>query len=457
MARTSELPESGACVAEHRRGEGELPRISCIRPSLTWPKPWPPRSGGRCAAHSPRSLTCSLSGAIARSKPSWPSSSKTVSIGQISSRTNSRIQSSCSWNSGSVEKSHAIAQPPPQCLAVVSSQRLAGIIRNFRTARAVGRSMKPIAALVALLALALAATPAAAEERLAVEPAPFTADAYGDVIAWSSYDTVAKTLLAAAAARRPAHRAGRRALRRSRSTSTSARAPTARRSSSTPAPATSSSTTPRRASSSRSPRSTRAASSAARASTAARSASSAQVRRKAGRLPPQGRRHAPPAAPALQGDARGRRPRAERARPVRDLPHRHRPDLLHARDALPRRRRQAPARLLRRERRRELRPDRHPHRVPAQHLLRAHERGLRPGQQVLPLRPALAQAVRRAGHEPCAVTDLARRPLPDEPQLRRLPGPPNIDPTATTSCELLLTDPIRFTRASRADQRRTRP
>ena len=53
--------------------------------------------------------------------------------------------------------------------------------------------MKPIAALVALLALALAATPAAAEQRLAVESAPFTADAHGDVIAWSSYDTVAKT------------------------------------------------------------------------------------------------------------------------------------------------------------------------------------------------------------------------------------------------------------------------
>ena len=53
--------------------------------------------------------------------------------------------------------------------------------------------MKPITALIALLALALAATPAAAAERLAVESAPFTADAYGDVIAWSSYDTVAKT------------------------------------------------------------------------------------------------------------------------------------------------------------------------------------------------------------------------------------------------------------------------
>ncbi len=36
-------------------------------------------------------------------------------------------------------------------------------------------------------------------------------------------------------------------------------------------------------------------------------------------------------------------------------------------------------------------------------------------------------------------------------------GPPDVDPTATPSCELVLTDPIRFTRAARADQRRTRP
>lgn len=53
--------------------------------------------------------------------------------------------------------------------------------------------MKPIAALIALLALALGAAPAAADERLAVESAPFTADAYGDVIAWSSYDPALKT------------------------------------------------------------------------------------------------------------------------------------------------------------------------------------------------------------------------------------------------------------------------
>ena len=53
--------------------------------------------------------------------------------------------------------------------------------------------MKPIAALVAVLAVLLAASPASAEERLAVEAAPFSADAYGDVVAWSAYDAAAKT------------------------------------------------------------------------------------------------------------------------------------------------------------------------------------------------------------------------------------------------------------------------
>jgi hypothetical protein len=53
--------------------------------------------------------------------------------------------------------------------------------------------MKPLAALVAVLALAAGAAPAAAEQRLATEASPFTADAYGDVIAWSAYDAASKT------------------------------------------------------------------------------------------------------------------------------------------------------------------------------------------------------------------------------------------------------------------------
>src|SRR3954453_21750551 len=189
MARISELPESGAWLPNTLGANTDEPRISCMRPSFTWPKPWPPRSGGRWAAHSPRSLTCSWSGATARSKPSWPSSSNTVSIGQISSRTKSRIQSSCSWNSGSVEKSHAIAY------RLLSSRRHKVGRNDPQLARRipVGRIMKPLAALTALLALALAlsAAPAGAAQTLATEAAPFNADAYGDVIAWSSYDRAA--------------------------------------------------------------------------------------------------------------------------------------------------------------------------------------------------------------------------------------------------------------------------
>ena len=53
--------------------------------------------------------------------------------------------------------------------------------------------MKPLLPLFALLALLAGAAPAAAEQRLAAEAAPFTADAYRGVIAWSSYDTATKT------------------------------------------------------------------------------------------------------------------------------------------------------------------------------------------------------------------------------------------------------------------------
>jgi hypothetical protein len=51
----------------------------------------------------------------------------------------------------------------------------------------------PLTALIATLALVAGAAPAAAEQRLATEAAPFVADAYGDVIAWSSYDAASKT------------------------------------------------------------------------------------------------------------------------------------------------------------------------------------------------------------------------------------------------------------------------
>jgi hypothetical protein len=47
--------------------------------------------------------------------------------------------------------------------------------------------------LLSLCAVAMCAAPASAETVLARESAPFTADAYGDVIAWSAYDPFTKT------------------------------------------------------------------------------------------------------------------------------------------------------------------------------------------------------------------------------------------------------------------------
>ena len=52
--------------------------------------------------------------------------------------------------------------------------------------------MKPLAAVLALLVVLAAPAPAAAEQRLATESFSFTADAYGNVVAWSSYDAAAR-------------------------------------------------------------------------------------------------------------------------------------------------------------------------------------------------------------------------------------------------------------------------
>ena len=60
----------------------------------------------------PRSLTSCCSGAIASRSPSTPSSRQIVSSGQISRRTNSFIQSSCTWKSGSVLKSQLMRCRP---------------------------------------------------------------------------------------------------------------------------------------------------------------------------------------------------------------------------------------------------------------------------------------------------------------------------------------------------------
>src|SRR5215207_7645676 len=108
MARTSLLPESVGWLPNALGASGELPRISCMSPRRTWPKPWPPSSGGRWAAHRPCSLTVSRSGASSRSSSSWVRSSASASSGQTSSRTKARIQASLASNSGSVEKSHGM-------------------------------------------------------------------------------------------------------------------------------------------------------------------------------------------------------------------------------------------------------------------------------------------------------------------------------------------------------------
>ena len=55
-------PSPARCCRRRAAPSGDWPRISCIRPSRTWPNPMPPSSGGRCAAHSPRSRTSSWSG-----------------------------------------------------------------------------------------------------------------------------------------------------------------------------------------------------------------------------------------------------------------------------------------------------------------------------------------------------------------------------------------------------------
>ena len=75
-------------------------------------------SGGRCAAHRPWRLTSSFSGVgdLGEHRPALracASRSASVSSGMISSRTNARIQSSFSSNSGSVSKSHAIVRCAP--------------------------------------------------------------------------------------------------------------------------------------------------------------------------------------------------------------------------------------------------------------------------------------------------------------------------------------------------------
>src|SRR5713101_2429387 len=108
VARTSELPESGAWLPNTVGAHTLAPSISCIRPSFTCPYPWPPNSGGRWVAQSFCFFTSACSGRIASMKPA--SSASSTSRGYTSSRTKVRIHSSFFSNSGSVEKSQAMAR-----------------------------------------------------------------------------------------------------------------------------------------------------------------------------------------------------------------------------------------------------------------------------------------------------------------------------------------------------------
>src|SRR3954451_4301099 len=112
----SALPVSGAWHPNTCDAHCDRPRISFSSASLSCPYPWPPRSGPRCVAHSPRRRTSSFRGSMAWRRFSSSGtncrSGNTRSSGSTSSLPNGATPSGCSWYSGSVRKSHAIVSPP---------------------------------------------------------------------------------------------------------------------------------------------------------------------------------------------------------------------------------------------------------------------------------------------------------------------------------------------------------
>src|SRR5580704_9504418 len=109
----SALPVSGAWQPKITGAQLDRPRISFSRQSLTAPCPWPPSSGPRWVAHRPWERTACLSGSmtflivsLGGVNARW---GQIRSSGSTFSRTNASAQSSFSWNSGSVSKSHDIA------------------------------------------------------------------------------------------------------------------------------------------------------------------------------------------------------------------------------------------------------------------------------------------------------------------------------------------------------------
>ena len=106
----SALPVSGAWQPKTIGAHIDRPRISFSSASLSCPYPWPPSSGPRCVAHRSRRRTSSFSGSTILRRVSsscvYTSCGHSRSSGSTSSRTKVSTQSSFSWNSGSVSKSH---------------------------------------------------------------------------------------------------------------------------------------------------------------------------------------------------------------------------------------------------------------------------------------------------------------------------------------------------------------
>src|SRR2546423_3270382 len=111
----SALPVSGAWHPNTIGAHCDRPRISLSSASLSCPYPCPPRSGLRCVPHTSRRRTSSFNGSTTFRRVSSSgvnaSPGHTRSSGSTSSRTNESTQSSFSWNSGSVSKSHGIVLP----------------------------------------------------------------------------------------------------------------------------------------------------------------------------------------------------------------------------------------------------------------------------------------------------------------------------------------------------------
>ena len=108
------LPVSGAAEPNICGADPYRPRISFRRPSFSCPKPGPPSSSSRKIAQRPCALISScrgLTSARTRGSGDRTAYGNTMSSGSISSRQNSSTQSSFFWNSGSVEKSHAMSSP----------------------------------------------------------------------------------------------------------------------------------------------------------------------------------------------------------------------------------------------------------------------------------------------------------------------------------------------------------